>query len=313
MKNSKIGDKHRMSAPAPHAMPQLALQEVAKTMIRLLPICLLLALAGPATAAPDFSRGASQPPPPLGIGARSYMVLEPFGPERAVEGQIVEGMGAGPHPAVLFVHWLGDPATTNRLEFELEAYELARRGVTSLLVDAPWSKPGWFDPLGASADADIRASEDEVVDLRRSLDLLLSRPDIDRSRVAYVGHDFGAMFGLLLASVDARPSYYVFMTPNSSLGEWYLWGKKVPDRVAYLARLAMFDLPGFARQLKAKGVLFQFSTHDTYVTREHAEAIAGAAPEPKIVQWINADHSLEGGGARVARLKWLEDELGLPH
>ncbi len=32
------------------------------------------------------------------------------------------------------------------------------------------------------------------------------------------------------------------MTPNTSLGEWYLWEKKTPDRDAYLARLQVFDL-----------------------------------------------------------------------
>ncbi|BCW88421.1 hypothetical protein sos41_15600 [Alphaproteobacteria bacterium SO-S41] len=60
---------------------------------------------------------------------------------QAVTGEIVFGAGAGPHPGVLFVHWLGEPKTTNHTEFEPDAIALAGRGVTSVLIDTMWSKP----------------------------------------------------------------------------------------------------------------------------------------------------------------------------
>ena len=283
-------------------------------MLRLLTFWFALALAAAAAAQPsqpNFDHDATKPPPPIAIGPERHTEFQPFEDGRAVSGEVFEGMGRGPHPAVLFVHWLGDPATTNHTEFEADARALAVLGVTSLLIDASWSKKGWFGALGASADADIRASEDEVVDLRRSLDLLLGQPGVDRTRVAYVGHDFGAMFGMMLASVDTRPNWYVFMTPNSSVGEWYLWEKKTPDRDAYLARLSMFDLANFAPKVRAKGVLFQFSRRDEYVTREHAQAIYDATPHPKTLQWFDADHGLAADDARLARIAWLEQALGV--
>ena len=40
---------------------------------------------------------------------------------------------------LLWVHWLGEPATTNRTEFLDEAIQLASSGVVSLLVDTLWS------------------------------------------------------------------------------------------------------------------------------------------------------------------------------
>ena len=42
-------------------------------------------------------------------------------------------------PGVLFVHWLGDAATTNHTEFEADAVALARRGAVCVLLDAMWS------------------------------------------------------------------------------------------------------------------------------------------------------------------------------
>jgi len=284
-------------------------------MLRVLTLCALLAITGAAAAQaadkPNFDYDASQPAPPATVDAATHMLAERFADGRTISGELIPGQGAGPHPAVLFVHWLGDPPTTNHTEFEADAGALAKLGVTSLLVEAPWSKTdAWFDPLGASADADIKSSEAEVVDLRRALTLLLSQPGVDRHRVAYVGHDFGAMFGLMLASVDRRPSYFVFMTPNSSLSGWYLIGKKPPE--GYVARLAGFDLPAFASRLKAKSVLFQFSTHDIYVTHERAQAVFDAAPQPKTIEWIDADHSLVGDGSSYkSRMAWLEHALGV--
>src|SRR5262249_6716140 len=116
----------------------------------------------------------------------------------------------------------------NHTEFEADAIALARKGVTSVLIDAAWSHHGWFGPLGKNPDADYRMSVEQVADLRRSLDLLVAQPGVDKSRIAYVGHDFGAMFGMLAASVETRPAWWVLMAPNSSFGEWYLWEKTIP-------------------------------------------------------------------------------------
>ncbi|HET9156159.1 MAG TPA: hypothetical protein VFN91_05790, partial [Myxococcaceae bacterium] len=62
-----------------------------------------------------------------------------------VEGTLVRPPAGAPRgPAVLWVHWLGEPGTTNRSEFLDEAVKLGQQGVTSLLVDALWSQPDWY-------------------------------------------------------------------------------------------------------------------------------------------------------------------------
>jgi hypothetical protein len=71
-------------------------------------------------------------------------------------------------PGVLFVHWLGDDATTNHKEFEPDARALAQRGATCVLVDAMWSTVAsggkdWFDDL-RSTDTDYAASIAQVID-----------------------------------------------------------------------------------------------------------------------------------------------------
>jgi dienelactone hydrolase len=114
--------------------------------------------------------------------------------------------GAG--AAVLFVHWYEPPRpTSNRTEFLAEAVDLAARSVTSLLIDAPWAGERWFPTRDSEKDYDF--SVQQVKDLRRALDVLLAQPGIDKTRVALVGHDFGAMYGALAAAADPRVTAFV--------------------------------------------------------------------------------------------------------
>lgn len=228
-----------------------------------------------------------------------------------VTSEIVAGAGAGPHPAVLFVHWLGDPATTNHTQFEADAAALAKLGVTALLVDAMWAKPGWVREIGTSAEADYKATVDQVIDLRAALDVLLAQPGVDATRVAYVAHDFGAMTGALLTAVDARPQTLVLMAGNPSLAEWYRFGKDRPDKAAYFARIGELDTLAGLKASKAGAMLFQFSAKDRYIPTANAEAFFDAAPEPKAVLWYDTGHALATPQAFEDRQRWLRYRLGL--
>ncbi|HWT06740.1 MAG TPA: hypothetical protein VN224_13345, partial [Xanthomonadales bacterium] len=169
-------------------------------------------------------------------------------------------------PAVLWVHWLGEVATTNHTEFMSDAQALAKRGVVSLLVDMPWSQAKWFTDL-RTPDDDYAATIAQVVSLRRALDCLSAVKGVDKTRVAYVGHDFGAMDGALLLAADDRPAYAVLMAPTLSYWEWYLLGKQPADPAAYVARMSAFDLPGWLARGKQKAMLLQFGQLDEYVSQ----------------------------------------------
>jgi hypothetical protein len=69
----------------------------------------------------------------------------------------------------------------------------------------PWHKtPDHFDKPELDREIEIQA----VVDLRRRIDLLLARSDVDPKRLAYVEHyvehNYGAQWGSILSAVDKR-------------------------------------------------------------------------------------------------------------
>jgi dienelactone hydrolase len=214
-------------------------------------------------------------------------------------------------PAVLWVHWLGEVTTTNHTEFASDAQALAERGVVSMLVDMPWSQPKWFTDV-RTPERDYADTVAQVVSLRRALDCLSGIAGVDPSRIAYVGHDFGAMDGALLLAVDPRPAYAVLMTPTLSFWEWYLLGKQPADPGAYVARMAAFDLPGWLARGKQKATLLQFGQNDEYVSQATGIALRNAVPDrDRTFKAYRLDHALDDVTAHDDRVSWLASHLGV--
>jgi cephalosporin-C deacetylase-like acetyl esterase len=225
-----------------------------------------------------------------------------------ITATLVFPAGKGPYPGVLFVHWLGNAATTNRTEFMDDALALARAGSTSLLVDALWStntagKPGY----------DMAMAIEQVIELRRDLDVLLAQPGVDPTRIAYVGHDFGAMYGCILLAVDHRISYSALLTPTSHLSAWNLLITPLSgaERDTYIKRMAVFDPAMNLPHIQLKGLYLQFAQQDVYVSQTDAQTVYAAAPPPKETHVYATDHALAIPQATEDRLTWLKQRLRL--
>jgi len=212
-------------------------------------------------------------------------------------------------PGVLFVHWYEtDAPDSNRSQFLREAIPLANDGVTSLLIDTMWSKPEWF--LTRDSPKDFEESERQVRDLGKALDYLLANPKVDPGIIAYVGHDFGAMYGMVLSSRDKRVKAWAFQAATASFSDWFLYYPKREgaDRQAVIDRLAPLDpvkhIPS------ASPVLLQFAKKDQFVSEAKAKLLVDAAKEPKRVMWYESGHALTMK-ATEDRLVWLRQQLGI--
>ncbi|MGI8819542.1 MAG: alpha/beta hydrolase family protein [Chthoniobacterales bacterium] len=224
---------------------------------------------------------------------------------------VTSNAGSSFRPAVLFVHWYGPPAaSSNRSQFLPDAIELAKAGAVSLLIDTPWSRPEYFQER--KREDDFARSVEQVKDLRRALDVLVSQPNVDRQCVAYVGHDFGAMYGALAAAADLRVRFFVFIAGTQSFSDWFLYGPKPPEdvRQKFIEEMAPLDPIRYLPKIQGP-VLLQFADHDEHVTKERAEALAAAAPEPKAVRVYHSDHEIRNDTARRDRLAWLKENLKL--
>ena len=227
---------------------------------------------------------------------------------REVKAYIVVPEGSGPFAGILWAHWLGEEKS-NRTQFLDEAVDLASRGVVSVLVDAMWSEPRWF--MNRIPENDYQNSIRQVIELRRSLDLLLSQPHVDKARIGYVGHDFGAMYGMLMAGVENRVKTYVFIAATQSLNDWAFLGPQPKSKAAYLRQNANLELTDSLREAKGPSKFFQFGKSDFYVSQADARILVVAASEPKERKLYDAGHKMDLKEIESDRDDWLVKHLGL--
>ncbi len=222
------------------------------------------------------------------------------------DGYLVVPAGSGPFPGILFFHWLEpESPTANRSEFLDEAVDLAGEGVASLHVQGrfPWR----VRPSGAEADrARVMA---QVRELRRALDHLAERPEVDPTRIALVGHDFGAMYGAVLAARDPRVSGLAMLAAVPAFADWFVpfWRGVLGDLTEeqYRARLADLDPIAALPRVHPRPILLQFATDDEYVGADSAAALAAAAGAAGQRHDYDAGHALDLPTARADRAAWL--------
>jgi dienelactone hydrolase len=218
--------------------------------------------------------------------------------------------GDGPFAGILFFHWLGRPKG-DRTQFLDEAIALARQGTVSLLIQGyfPWqAKP-------EDGKTDRQRVIDETVEVRHALDLLLSQTNVDSTRIGYVGHDYGAMYGSLVAGVDKRIKTYVLIAGIGSFADWSLeyWLKAKPDEFKESYRQAFKPLEPvvLVKQAAPSAILFQFANTDKYISKAAAGTLYDAASQPKEIRWYETTHEMNVEAASNDRRKWLAEKLGL--
>jgi predicted esterase len=224
--------------------------------------------------------------------------------ERKVSAFLVRPKGK-PRAAVLWAHWYGEEANTNRTEFLPDAVALAKDGVVSLL---PQGYFPWEADVSEVAAEDRQLAIEQIVQLRRGLDLL--QQEAADVPLGFVGHDYGAMYGAALVA-DKRPQAYVLMAPDATFSNWFLKyfvrGASKPELDEAFAPLDPVNNVGDAASAK---VLFQFAKSDRYVPYYVADKLTEAAGEAAGAKSYESGHELNEE-ARKDRLAWLREQFGL--
>ena len=109
-----------------------------------------------------------------GVQVHDISFVSPGG-DRVI-GYLVTPPQSGRRPAILFLHW----GFGNRNSFLSEAMAYVRAGAICLLIDAPdMGDRGAGYPTFHRLEVAERYVKRTVIDLRRSVDVLWGRPDVD--------------------------------------------------------------------------------------------------------------------------------------
>ena len=226
----------------------------------------------------------------------------------------------GRFAGVVFGHW----GYGTRTEFLPEAELYAQAGVVSLLVDdlnvrpAPWRR----NAPGTEPEAVRENFIQSVVDLRRGIDVLQSRSEVDPNRIAYVGHSSGAHWGAILSAVDRRLKTVVLMGGVPS-EKTILLESDDPDFLSfrqsitkeqldkYFRIVGPLDAINYVPHSKPTPLLFQFARYEQYFNEAAMQEYARAASEPKLVLWYDTGHALNELRSLVDRADWLRRHIGM--
>ncbi|HEX6036864.1 alpha/beta hydrolase family protein [Longimicrobium sp.] len=243
-----------------------------------------------------------------GVDVQAISYASPKGGR--VTGRLFVPQGNGPFAGVVLAH--GAPG--NSEAFTGRGIYIARHGAVVIAIDAPFNRreggPLTLTPRDSVEQVQL------IVDLQRAVDVLLSRPDVDSARLAYVGRSYGGATGALFAGVERRLTTYILASADGGITTRFTEPDAPPpppgreeQARAWLA--SMQPIEGLRFVGNANGTLFfQNGRQDPVVTPARAEALHAAAAGVRTeVRWYDAAHALNPA-AYVDQLRWLSDKVG---
>ena len=210
-------------------------------------------------------------------------------------------------PGILYFHQLG--MQRDRKQFLAEALVLAKSGIRSVLINgnAPWSE-GW---KGTAEDAQMIDSQ--MADIDVAIEILKQIPGTDPARLAFVGHDYGAMFGALLYAKPSPIKAFALIAAAPEFADWIFFFNAVAanDKPAYTRLLGNRNPLTALSRSTGVPVLLQFAENDTFVAKARADALISVAKDAT-AQFIPAtSHNGIALKGKDQRLAWLLPLLGI--
>lgn len=213
---------------------------------------------------------------------------------------------SGRRAAVVYVHGSGG----DRRQLLVPAVWLAGRGAVTLTITAPSSIARM--PAGLTVVQKLEWERDiavrDVVAVRRAVDLLRARRDVDPNRIGYVGWSAGAKTGALLSGAEPRLRALVLMSGGSPpLADFV---KQAPANLRADVRrvLGSVDPLRWIARARPGSLFLQDGTKDTVVPHSALVRLSEAAPAKTKVTWYPTGHAL-GNQAYRDQLAWLTKKL----
>ena len=223
-----------------------------------------------------------------------------------VKAYLAVPRGSARRAAVVYVHGSGG----DRRQLLVPAVWLAGRGAVTLSITSPSATANM--PRGLSPVRELEWERDlavkDVVAVRRAIDLLQSRRDVDPKRIGYVGWSAGAKTGALLAGAEPRLRALVLMSGGSPPLSNYIRQAPAGIRADVRRVLGSVDPLRWIARARPGSLFLQDGTRDTVVPHSALVAFSQAAPERTKVVWYPTGHALNNKAYRD-QLAWLTETL----
>jgi dienelactone hydrolase len=227
-----------------------------------------------------------------------------------VPATLIVPKGPGPFAGIVMQYGL-------ELEF---CMRYASYGAVVISVDPPSFRPQDTGPRGilTFTEQDRAEQIQLIIDLRRAIDLLMARPDVDPERIAYLGVSYGGAMGGLLAGIDHRLRACVLIVADGGFVTHQTNSQLLTmpenefhdDYGTWMDAMWPIEPIHYVSHASPAPLLFQNAVRDQFVDVQDAIHYQDVASEPKKVIWYESEHWPLPDAVFKDNAKWLQSFIG---
>ncbi len=198
--------------------------------------------------------------------------------------------GGNPHPVIILMHGLGDRKTVDYIETGNDYF--LKSGYAVLRLDIAKHGERYEDDYDFSFTGEYRYWSREIIiqtvfDLRRAVDFIQTREELDADRIGYFGISLGGIIGTVFSGVEPRVKVPVITLAGGDMNLMFGMDALSDDTKDYLS---MIEPNNFVEKIAPRPLLMINAENDDVVPPLMSKLMFKKAMEPKEIIWYPAKH-----------------------
>jgi dienelactone hydrolase len=198
--------------------------------------------------------------------------------------------GTAPHPVIILMHGAGDRKTVDYVEAGNDY--MLKSGYAILRLDIANHGDRLVDDYDFSFTDGYRYWTRDIItqtvfDLRRAVDFIQTRKELDSNRIGYYGISLGGIIGTIFSSVEPRIKVPVIALAGGGINLMFGMEALSDDVKDYLSIIEPLN---FVDKIAPRPLLMINAENDDIVPPMMSKLMFKAAKEPKEILWYPSKH-----------------------
>ncbi len=220
----------------------------------------------------------------------SYVTFTSIHNQRVTALLSVPKASAGPYPVIILMHGLGDRKTVDYIESGNDYF--LKSGYAVLRLDIANHGDRKIDDYNFSFTDGYRYWTRDIIiqtvfDLRRAVDFIETRKELDTSRIGYFGISLGGIIGTVFCGVERRVKVPVIALAGGGMHLMFGMDALSDDTKDYLS---MIEPNNFVEKITPRPLLMINAENDDIVPPMMSKLMFKVADEPKEIIWYPSKH-----------------------
>lgn len=220
----------------------------------------------------------------------SYVTFTSMHNQRVIALLSVPKTSAGPYPVIILMHGLGDRKTVDYIETGNDYF--LKSGYAVLRLDIADHGDRKVDDYDFSFTDGYRYWSRNIIiqtvfDLRRAVDFIETRKELDTSRIGFFGISLGGIIGTVFCGVEQRVKVPVIALAGGGMHLMFGMDALSDDTKDYLS---MIEPNNFVEKITPRPLLMINAENDDIVPPMMSKLMFKVADEPKEIIWYPSKH-----------------------